>query len=272
MYFYKRILNKKIMRISLFILSIFILFSCESKKVETKQKPIMNDAIHQNLTSFKTITFPSKDKLLITADLYEVQNPKGFILLCHQAGYSRGEYIETAKKLNKLGFSCMATDQRSGKEVKYIINETAKRAVEKNLGVTYLDAKQDIESAIDYVYKLNKNNKINLVGSSYSASLALLLATNNDKIKTVAAFSPGEYLKGVVLSKSITPLDIPVFATSAKKETTQVEDVLKDVISKQINHFKPTAESIHGSRALWEGNSGNKACWEAFSQFILSNN
>lgn len=48
----------------------------------------------------ETVEFASKDGLLITADVYEVENAKGMLLLCHQAGYSRGEYNATAIKLN----------------------------------------------------------------------------------------------------------------------------------------------------------------------------
>ncbi|MEE9348934.1 MAG: alpha/beta hydrolase [Flavobacteriaceae bacterium] len=258
------------MRYFTYFLVIVFFFSCNTKQKESILKKAPLDGVHQNLTNFKTITFPSKDGLKITADLYQVKKQKGFFLLCHQAGFSRGEYVETAKKLNKLGYSAMAIDQRSGKEVKHIINETAKRAAAKKLSNSYLDAKPDVISAIDYAYKLNDKQPIFLVGSSYSASLVLWLATKNSKIKAVAAFSPGEYLKGIDLAKSITDLNIPVFATSSKKEIKQVEDVLKNVISKQQTHFKPKAISIHGSRALWEGNSGNKACWDAFSKFIMS--
>lgn len=40
------------------------------------------------LSAQEKIEFPSKDGLIITADLYEVENPTMVILLCHQAGYS----------------------------------------------------------------------------------------------------------------------------------------------------------------------------------------
>jgi len=66
--------------------------------------------------NFKTITFPSHEGVTITADLYITNEDKNipFIVLFHQAGFSRGEYREIAPKLNKLGFNCMAIDQRSG--------------------------------------------------------------------------------------------------------------------------------------------------------------
>ncbi len=244
------------------------LLSCKpNNKVKTDKIP--NTPHHQGvLTSFKTITFPSKDGLLITGDLYEVNNSKNYILLCHQAGFSRGEYIETAKKLNKMGYSCLAIDQRSGKEVKHVINETAKRAKEKGLATTYIDAKPDIIASIDYVYKLNNNKQLILVGSSYSAALSLVLATTNKKVKAVAAFSPGEYLKGIDVNKSIRNLDKPVFVTSSKEEIKQVTAIIKNIKSKKTTHFKPEEKSIHGSRALWSSTKGNEACWASFSSFL----
>jgi len=81
----------------------------------------------------ETITFPSKDGLTITADTY-ITNPDNktpFIVLFHQAGWSRGEYNEIAPKLNKLGFNCMAVDQRSGGSVNGIQNETTALAQKK---------------------------------------------------------------------------------------------------------------------------------------------
>ena len=82
----------------------------------------------------KTIEYPSKDGLKITADLYESKksNSDTFILLFHQAGWSRGEYNETAPKLNNLGYTCLAVDQRSGGEVNNVTNQTHLRAEKAN--------------------------------------------------------------------------------------------------------------------------------------------
>src|SRR5262245_59884061 len=52
-------------------------------------------------TAQLTVTFPSHDSLEVTADWYPVENDLPAILLCHQNRYSRGEYNETAAKLNK---------------------------------------------------------------------------------------------------------------------------------------------------------------------------
>jgi len=260
------------------ILSYFVFFTLfvSCKQIKSKESALNSNNPEKiefqpklgNLTDFKTVHFPSKDGLNVTADLYLVQEPKNFILLCHQAGYSRGEYIETAKKLNKMGYSCMALDQRSGKEVNGVVNQTAKLAKEKGKPSSYKDAKQDIEAAIDYCYKLNKSKTIILIGSSYSASLVLLIATNNKKVSAVAAFSPGEYLKGVQVTESISELNKPIFVTSSKQEIPQVEGIISKVKSTNKIQFKPKLKGIHGSRMLWKSTKGSQDCWKSFTQFL----
>jgi len=55
-------------------------------------------------SEFKQIEIDSLDGLKITADLYMKSSDKAqpFIVLCHQAGWSRGEYREIAPKLNAI--------------------------------------------------------------------------------------------------------------------------------------------------------------------------
>ena len=217
-----------------------------------------------------TIEFPSKDGLLITADLYEVENPKLTILLCHQAGYSRGEYVKTALLLNALGYSCMAIDQRSGKEVNGVHNETMLRAKENGLGTKYLDARQDIEAAIDYLYNYNHEQPIVIVGSSYSATLVLLEAKENKKVLGVASFSPGEYYKGIDVNYEITGFSKPLYVTASNSETPNLATLVSGVSSEYITHYKPSEKGVHGSRALWETTDGSVRYWDSFKVFLES--
>ncbi len=215
------------------------------------------------------VNFKSKDGLLITADYYKVENRRGFIVLCHRSHCNRAEYRETAPKFNKLGYSCLAIDQRSGMKVFGETNETKNRAKEQGLPTGYLDAKPDLESAIDYAYNLNNNKPIILLGSSYSSALALLIAVNSEKVKAVIAFSPDEHLKKVNLAEKIKGINIPIFATSAKKEIKQVTEVLRFVDKKQITHFKPEVEGFHGSKAIWEVVKGYETYWKALKAFLI---
>jgi Dienelactone hydrolase and related enzymes len=177
----------------------------------------------------RTITFPSLDNLPVTADLYENKRSDPYILLFHQAGYSRGEYKETAEKFVKLGYNCIAVDLRSGNEVNFIKNKTAETAIEKNLPTDYLDAKQDVQAAIEYAIKIS-NKTIIILGSSYSASLCLLLAKKYNQIKAVIAFSPGEYFNDANLIRdSIVGLKIPIFAASSENEFSYMQELFSKV-------------------------------------------
>ncbi len=129
-------------------------------------------------------------------------------------------------------------------------NETKNRAKKQGLPTGYLDAKPDIESAVDYAYNLNNNKPIILLGSSYSSALALLIAVNSEKVKAVIAFSPDEHLKKVNLEEQIKDLKTPVFAASEKKEIEQVSKVLRFIDKKHITHFKPEVEGFCGSKTI----------------------
>jgi hypothetical protein len=107
------------------------------------------------------------------------------------------------------------------------------------------------------------------VGSSYSAALALKIAKNNDKVAAVAVFSPSECIKGVDLKREITGLNIPVFATSSKKEARDMAALLSGIATKDI--FVPTVEGDHGSKVLWPGAEGSEEYWNAFSAFLKKN-
>ncbi|MDR2147885.1 MAG: alpha/beta hydrolase [Tannerella sp.] len=218
--------------------------------------------------TYKKVNFNSKDGLKMTADFYEADKPKGFILLCHRSHCNRAEYRETAPKLNDLGYSCLAIDQRSGMKVFGETNETKDRAKVKGLPTGYLDAKPDIEAAIDYAYELNDKNKIILFGSSYSASLALLVSTQTDKIKATIAYSPGEYLKGVNLASEIKNIDKPTYVTSPKAEIQQVADLTKNVNPTLLTRFIPTSDGFHGSKTLWKEVGGHETYWTSLEKFL----
>jgi dienelactone hydrolase len=216
----------------------------------------------------KTINFPSLDGLPITADLYEGKKSDPYLILFHQARFSRGEYKETAEKFLKLGYNCLAVDQRSGNEVNFVKNKTAEAAAEKGLPTEYLDAKQDMQAAINYVSKIS-DKPVVLFGSSYSASLCLILAKENENVKAVIAFSPGEYFNNLSIAKTIHGIKIPIFAASSSDEFPYMKNMFDTAGLKNANLFKPSkGKGIHGSKALWENNPENNEYWLALMMFF----
>lgn len=223
----------------------------------------------------KTITFKAKDGLEVTADLYLVEDTKApMIVLFHQAGWSRGEYKEIAPKLNKLGFSCMAVDQRSGEKINDVDNETFKRAEKQGLSTDYVDALPDMNAAIDYVKANYKTASKTLIwGSSYSAGLVLKIASQRKGIDGVLSFSPGEYYEKQGMPKDwITStaknINVPTFITSAKLEKKKWWDIAAEIPEEYRAYFLPTKLGKHGSRALWKKYSDSSEYWKAVKEFL----
>ncbi|MDA3868122.1 MAG: alpha/beta fold hydrolase [Salinivirgaceae bacterium] len=245
---------QKLLILSLLLLA---LLSCNQSKTQP------ND--------FESIQISGENDISIRGDLYQLEKTsKPFVLLFHQAGYSRGEYRETAPWLNKMGFSCLAIDQRSGNAVNGVENETYKQAKSMGLDTDYVSALPDLRSAIEYVQNELGQKEIILVGSSYSAALVFILATEYpDKVKGLAAFSPGEYFKynGKKMTSYAANVSCPVFITSAAKEKKHWEEIY-DALKSEKNYFLPDSNGFHGSQALWSKNKGYKAYRKVFKEFL----
>ncbi len=229
-----------------------------------------------NLTIAKeTITFPSKDSLTITADLYLAHDKSApFIILFHQASWSRGEYLEIAPKLNAMGFNCIAVDQRSGGEINNIKNQTKLAAEKAGKGTEFLDAYQDLEASVDYVRRNYAKGKLIVWGSSYSAALMFVLTANNPgKIDALLSFAPGEYYgkrgkSKTYIAEHAAKINKHVFITSAKDEKPRWINIYNSIPSKDKHMFVPKTAGNHGSRALWNKFGDSKDYWKEVKEFL----
>lgn len=222
-----------------------------------------------------TVTFESEDGLGVTADLYApCPNSAPFIILFHQAGWSRGEYIEIAPKLNGLDYNCLAVDLRSGGEINGIVNQTRRRAVNAGKGTDYLDAFADMKASVKYVESEYEDPEIIVWGSSYSASLVIKLAAEYpEMISGVLAFSPGEYFdkSDTYIQDSAGNIKCPVFITSAADETERWKDIFLAVPSENRDSFVPDNKGQHGSRALWSRFKESAEYWKVVKSFLENN-
>ena len=227
----------------------------------------------------ESVTFLSSDGIVITADVYMTAGDKKrpFIVLFHQAGWSRGEYLEIAPRLNALGFNCMAVDLRSGDGVNSVQNETAKRASKKGKGQSYVDAMPDIEAALKYARSHYADGKIIAWGSSYSAALALKVAGDRPElVDGVLSFSPGEYFgrsgkPATWIQDAAGKIKVPVFITSARGEKGSWSGIFGAIRSEKKTFYLPDTIGNHGSRALWAQFKDSAGYWKAVESFLLKN-
>jgi len=233
------------------------------------------DKTNSVINEVKTITIKSKDGIPITADIYKVENStKPTILLFHQATYSRGEYIEIAPKLNKMGYSCIAIDQRSGSKVNGVKNETHAAAKKENKKTKYVDAIDDLRATIEYALNEFGSEKVILWGSSYSSSLVLILGNEYaEQVAGILSFAPGEYFtyQDKKIEDFASSLELPVFITSAKNEYKNWKAIFDKIPSASKTKFLPTGKGYHGSKALWEEKDGHEEYWESVIEFLNEN-
>ena len=232
-------------------------------------------SLNISVNAQETIKMRSADKVPITADLY-APNPVGapFIILFHQAKYSRGEFVDIAPKLNGKGFNCLAVDLRSGGPVNGVRNETFAYADSIRLKTRYVDAYGDMRSAVSWVRSKYPAAKVIVLGSSYSSSLSLKLAGDFPKgISGVVAFSPGEYFSVYGWSRDIikvssSRIKCPVFITSSKTEVDDWQAIYDAIPVATKVKFVPTATGKHGAKALWSNFPESKEYWSALTKFL----
>ena len=259
-------MKKSIIQLTMFSLisfTIFNIFGCKDEDI-TPSNPGSTD------TAFvATVTFPSLDSVTITADHYHTNNANPVIVLCHQAGWSRGEYLDIAPELNDMGYNVLAIDQRSGQTINGIENKTVGSAVTAGKTTRFIDAKPDIDAAINWAKDKYSRNVI-IWGSSYSACLALMIAAERDDIDKVLAFSPGEYLPGLSVQGNISGIKAPVFLTSSKQERIQVEKLFDAISNSEYKkQFVPKwGDGQHGSRNLWPSMPDQEEYWAAVKVFL----
>jgi dienelactone hydrolase len=226
-------------------------------------------------SSFKTISFSSKDGLQVTADLYLAHPTEApLIVLFHQARASRGEYRMIAPELNAFGFNAIAVDQRIGGSFNAITNETAKRLGAEGMSEAYLDALPDMEAAINYARKNYAKGKLIIWGSSYSASLVLKIAGDNPSLSDgVLAFSPGEYFGNLgkgpkYVCESARKIRVPVFIASSHDEKNEWLSIYDSIPGDRKTYFLPPSDGAHGSSALFEYYDASKDYWKAVKDFL----
>ncbi len=223
----------------------------------------------------ETTTFKAEDGVEITAELY-ITHPHTapFIVLFHQANWSRGEYQEIAPMLNSLGYNCMAIDQRSGGAVNGIPNKTKKNAEKAMKGTQYLDALIDMNAAIVHAKTNYVEGKLIIWGSSYSSALVLKIAGDQpDMIDGALAFAPGEYFgrfgkSADFITSSAKNITKPVFITSARNEKGNWWKIYEAIGSENKRYFLPETSGNHGSRALWKKFNDSKDYWKAVKEFL----
>jgi pimeloyl-ACP methyl ester carboxylesterase len=227
-------------------------------------------AMVQGADAAETTSFSAADGSKVFGDVYRPEGPaKATILLFHQAGSNRAEYMPIAPKLAALGYNVLAIDQRAGGSLWGKSNETAAAG---SGGSGYFDALPDLEGALAYAVRTWPGKPAVVWGSSYSASLVFFLAARHpNEIVGLLSFSPGEYFSGESVAKQAAQVHCPVFITSvpAAGEIAAARELYDEVPGARKVDFVPT-RGTHGSSTLRTDSNpaGAAEIWLAVERFL----
>ncbi|SMD31942.1 Alpha/beta hydrolase family protein [Reichenbachiella faecimaris] len=225
--------------------------------------------------AYETIKIKASDGVEVTVDLH-ISHPDTvpFVVLFHQAGWSRGEYQEIAPMLNQLGFNCMTVDQRSGNAVNGVQNLTFVSARKLMKETKYVNALPDMNAAIDHAKSYLAKGDLIIWGSSYSSALALKIAGDRPgDVSGVLAFSPGEYFQSMgkpknYITTSAMNIKCPSFITSARSEKNSWWSIYEAIPTDSKTYYLPKTSGNHGSKALWSKFTDSQGYWEVVIAFL----
>lgn len=256
------------MRSMTMMVATIALSACTPAEPSKSNVPVADAVKSAASAAIKPITLKAADGVTIFGSLYAAQNPKAIILLFHQAGSGKGEYATIAPRLAAMGYSALAIDQRSGGDL-FGRNETAAALGHE---ASYLDAKADLQAAVDWAVPQGK--PVMLWGSSYSSALVFLVAAENaGKVAAVLSFSPGEYLGNPSLVRDAAArVTVPVFVTSAKeaREIAAAKAIVEAAPGTHNVRFAPRIAGVHGSSTLITKRNphGAEENWQAVEGFL----
>lgn len=210
----------------------------------------------------------AKDKTRVySSHVSAMNNNDKVVLLFHQAGSNRMEYEPIISSIHIAGFDTLTVDQRSGGDMWDFSNQTVKKLGEST---EYAQAYPDLEAALTWA-KRKKYKTVIAVGSSYSASLAIVLASNHGgDIDAVAAFSPGEYFADKNWVKTaVSNLSVPLYITGTDTEKERINTVLQWKKEQDITRYQPR-NAVHGASTMRQDKNpeGYKANLDSFIRFL----
>lgn len=234
-----------------------------------------NSNIQNKETGIEEVSFITTDGVEVFGDLYTSKNSKGTLLLFHQGGSNaRAEYEGILERLQNFGLTILAIDQRSGGQMYGSYNRTIYN-MDPFVGYPMCAAYTDLEASLQYALDNNLSNPIIVLGSSYSAALAVQLAAKyQDSIDGILAFSPasGGPMADCKIDPYVDGLEVPLMVFRPTNEA-QIPSVVEQLeMVRAAGHEVYVAENgNHGSSLLHpdrvEGSVAEN--WAAVEEFII---
>ena len=140
------------------------------------------------------IFLSTKDDVKIAADLYEVENPAGWLVLVHMMPATKESWTELAKNFQNAGYENLAIDLRGHGE-----SDGGPDGYKSFADSQHQKSILDLEAAANYLIKERQatSDKIIFIGASIGANLSLQYISEHSEFKTAVLLSPGLNYRGI---------------------------------------------------------------------------
>ena len=175
--------------------------------------------------NFEKVNLISSDGKKIAANLYKVQNPKGWLILAHSMPEIKEAWKEFAGKMQEFGYESLAIDLRGHGH-----SEGGPDGYQKFSDEEHQSSIRDLEAAWNFLKSAGASpQKTVLIGASIGANFALEFIAENPDFKKAALLSPGFDYRGIKTEPLVLKLkkdQSVVFATS-KNDGNNAAEVLR---------------------------------------------
>lgn len=202
----------------------------------------------------KIISLKTSDNIEIIGDYYPVlaKNAPAAVFI-HMMPATRENWRVFAKKLNEIGFHCLAIDLRGHGE-----SQGGPNGFQNFSDENHQESIYDVKSAVDYLVKKGVlPEDISLVGASIGANLALRFQSQHPEIKSSVLLSPGLDYRGIAAEKAVKNLnrDQSIFIAAGGENdaySTETANKLYALARSQNKRLKIFKNAGHGTTILKE--------------------
>jgi len=198
------------------------------------------------------IFLSTKDDVKIAADLYEVENPAGWLVLIHMMPAMKESWLNPAEEFANQGYESIAIDLRGHGE-----SDEGPDGYKSFSDSQHQKSILDLEAAANYLIQDRgaTQDKISFIGASIGANLSLQYISENPEFKTAVLLSPGLNYRGIKTEPLVKNLKAgqKVFFISSRDdgenagENQKLYDLALAGIEKEIKIYEAAG---HGTTIL----------------------
>jgi len=196
------------------------------------------------------VSFLTPDGFQLKGDFFPATPAAPVVLLLHQLGMNRSEFIGLAKALQASGINALAYDARGHGES--VLKDGKKVTYETFTDKDFENTTVDMDTAIRFLRdtkKISAKSPIGIVGASIQSSTGLIYASEHPDVRAVVLLSPGLDYHGIDTKGPMALYgNRPVFIAASINDSASYKAVKElEAIAKGAKKKEILSDGGHGA-------------------------